>query len=230
MNQSLSKKWLNEKKTTRSKRHINYYGLWKAGSVEVRPRPLGGLLFVSSTWAKRWSKGCLFESHVNRKWHPKQIVYKDSAQGPYKNLLGSRCETILKFDEKLLKIIGFWWFKTIEKYWKRNNFLDFRSFEKNEKTMPKETSKVMFWGSKMATCAFQVRLILWFLTFWCDAKKWWFLDALPLAPQIRKIGLLLVLEHGRRNERLLLASGVPREAPFSCTRSSGKRYKERRGI
>ena len=32
----------------------------------------------------------------------------------------------------------------------------------------------------MATWASQVRLILWFLTFWCDAKKSSFVDALPI--------------------------------------------------
>ena len=40
---------------------------------------------------------------------------------------------------------------------------------------------------KMVTWASQVRLILWFLTFWCDAKKSSFLDAFPMDRQIQKI-------------------------------------------
>ena len=32
----------------------------------------------------------------------------------------------------------------------------------------------------------------WFVTLRCDEKKWWFLDTLPLAPQIRKICQIFV--------------------------------------
>ena len=41
----------------------------------------------------------------------------------------------------------------------------------------------VFW-SKMATWASQVRLIVWFLTFCCDAKKSSFLDAFPMDQKI----------------------------------------------
>jgi hypothetical protein len=42
-------------------------------------------------------------------------------------------------------------------------------------------------GSKMATWASQVWLIVWFLTFCCDAKKSSFLDAFPMDHKIEQI-------------------------------------------
>ena len=66
-------------KTTRSKRLAS-----KAGSVEGQPGSLGGLSFCSSAWAKRCSKGFLFEKHESQKWHPKPTLHNSSALGPSK--------------------------------------------------------------------------------------------------------------------------------------------------
>ena len=86
------------------------------------------------------------------------------------------------------EINGFWWSKTIEKYWKTNTFLDFRSFKKKQwKNDTKGDFKSHVFVSKMATCASQVRLIVWFLTFCCDAKNSSFLDAFPMYQKIEKI-------------------------------------------
>ena len=59
-----------------------------------------------------------------------------------------------------------------QKWWKNNAKGDFESH--------------VFW-SKMATWATQVRLTLWFWTFWCDSKKSSFLDALPMDQKIEKM-------------------------------------------
>ena len=40
--------------------------------------------------------------------------------------------------------------------------------------------------TKMVTWAFQFRLIIWFLKFWCDARKSSFLDAFPMDQEIEK--------------------------------------------
>ena len=98
--------------------------LWKAGSQEVLSRSLGG--FVSTAWAKRLSKGCLFENHENRTWHlKKQIVSKNGAvsKNTKINETLSEIQCLLKVQNhwKTLKQKHFSWFSIIQKnYAKRD--------------------------------------------------------------------------------------------------------------
>ena len=74
--------------------------------------------------------------------------------------------------------------KSIEK---QTLFLILGHSKKQWKNDAKGDLKSHVLGSKMATWASQVRLILWFWTFWCDAEKSSFLDALQMDQQIEKI-------------------------------------------
>ena len=161
---------------------------WKAGSRQGRSPYFEVLQFLAPAWAKRSSKGCLFENHENRKWHPNPTFQKSSALGPSKNGPQERFWKNMKNRWKNDRNInGFGWSKTIEKYWKTNTFLDFRSFKKRWQNDTKGDLKSHVLGSKMATWASQVRRIVWFLTFCCDAKKSSFLDAFPMDQQIEQI-------------------------------------------
>ena len=65
-------------------------------------------------------------------------------------------------------------------------FLILGHSKKQWKTYAKGDLKSHVLGSKMATWAYQFRLIIWFLKFWCDAKKSSCLDAYPMDQQIEK--------------------------------------------
>ena len=121
-------------------------------------------------WPKMVSKRCLFENPENRKGHLKPTFYKSLALGPSKN--SPRQRFWKKKNRKWIrKWKGFYSLvklKSIEK----QTLSWFLVIHKNDdKTTPKGTVQILFWGSKMATRASQVRLIFWFWTFWCDAKK-----------------------------------------------------------
>ena len=74
--------------------------------------------------------------------------------------------------------------KPLESIEKQMFFLILGHKKKND---TKGDLKSHVFGSKMATWASQVRLIVWFLTFCCDAKKSSFLDAFPMDQKIEKI-------------------------------------------
>ena len=141
-----------------------------------------------------WTTSCFFdcsgEKVVQRvpfrkpwKWKmapTKQLFVKVRHWDPLKAVLGSGFENTRKTKKHYRKINSFWWSKTIEKYWKTISFLKFWSFPKTMKKPWQRGSRQSFFGSRIVTWASQVRLIFWFPTFWCDAPKWCFLDALPL--------------------------------------------------
>ena len=194
---------------------------WKAGSREVLPRSLGGLLFCSTAWPKRWSKGCLFEKNENRKWYPRPTFYKSSALGPSKNDPGERFwKNMKKSWKNYRKINGFWLSKTIEKYWKQIFSLIFGHSQKQCKNDAKGDLKRHVFCSKMATWASQVRLILWFVSFWCDANKWWFWDALPL---VQKIWIFVRFRTCLLwNRHYFGPAGSPGRHPFRTRDAQGK--------
>ena len=77
-------------KNTRSQRHKDYCGFVKS-KVAKRTLPgARGTRFLAHAWAKRSSKGCLFENHENRTWYQKPTFQKSSALGPIKNGPGER--------------------------------------------------------------------------------------------------------------------------------------------
>ena len=117
-----------------SQRHQDYCGFVKSRVAKKTLPRIRGTRFLAPAWAKRSSKRCLFENHENLKWHQKPTFHNRSALGPSKNGPGDRFwKNIKNLWKNYRKINGFWWSKTIEKYWKTNTFLDFRSFKKTMK-------------------------------------------------------------------------------------------------
>ena len=107
---------------------------------------MGDFFLFSSTWVKMWSKGCPFENHENRKWHPKQTFYKSSALGPSKNCLGERFWK--NYEKEIEQSIVFDGPKPLKSIEKQTFVLIFVHSEKNWKKDAKGTSKVMFGGPK----------------------------------------------------------------------------------
>ena len=130
------------------------------------------------------SKRCLFENHENRTWHQNQTFQESSALGPIKNNPKERfwknMKNLWKHYRKSMVFDGPKPLKIIEK---QRLFLILGHSKKRYQRGPQKK----IWGSKMATWASQVWLIVWFLTFCCDAKKSSFLDAFPMDQKIEKI-------------------------------------------
>ena len=156
---------------------------------------------------------------------PKQTFYKSWHWDLLKTVQG---RVLTKHDTEMKthrKINYFWWSKTIGKYCETRIYI-FRSF-KYVKKMSKMILQVMSWD-----------------------QKWWHWRPMPdLSSDLYRLGAMWkkskVVRWSNKSEKsvqwsfqdvfdvkdiLLWASGVPRAAPFLRTRSSGKRYKERRRI
>ena len=154
---------------------------WKAGSRKGWPPPLGAVHF----WC-----------HLGRKWSPKgaflktmkiendtknQLFWKVRRWDPLKTIPGSGFGKTLKIDEKTIgKSMVFDSLKQLKSIEQQSLFLILGHSQIRWKNYASGDLKSDVLESKMATWASQVRLILWFLTFWCDAKKSLLWDALPM--------------------------------------------------
>ena len=111
-----------------------------------------------------------------RRWDPLKTVLGSGFEKTWKNYEKSMGKSMVFDDPKPLKIIE-----------KQTLFLILGHSKKQWKNYAKGDLKSHGFGSKMATWASQFRLIIWFLTFWCDAKISSFLDAFPMDQKIEKI-------------------------------------------
>ena len=132
------------------------------------------------------SKRCLFENYENLKWYQKPIFLKSSALGPSKNGHGEK-QTWNNDEKTIGKSIFFDGPKPLKSILKLTLFLILGHSKKQWKNDVKGDLKSDFWGSTMATWASQFRLIIWFFTFWCEAKKSSFLDVFPMDQKIEQI-------------------------------------------
>ena len=156
---------------------------WKAGSRKGRS-PQFEVPGLVPAWAKRSSKGCLFENHENRTWHQKTTFHNRSALGPSKNVPGERFwKNIKNLWKNNRKINGFWWSKTIEKYWKTNTFLDFRSFKKTMKNRCRNGSQKSWTIVQNGTRGRPGSIYSSFLSIFGEGEKTWFFDEVPGRPK-----------------------------------------------
>ena len=147
-----------------------------------------GTSFFPTVWAKRWSKGCLFEKHGNRKWHPKTIVYKSSARGPSKNDPRSGFEQIWKNNENAIGTsMSFDGPKPLEINEKQIHFLIFGHSIKLWKKRCQRGPQKTYFGVHNGDMGLPGSTYPLILAFWDDAKKSSFLDALPIDQKIKKI-------------------------------------------
>ena len=170
MSQSLSNKWLFQK-NTRSKLHSNYHGFVKSRVGWSTAWVIRCAFFFRSLGRKGGPTSAFSKTMEIENGTKNNTNIKSSALGPSKNGPWERLWTNMK------KCLGnecffFWWSKTIGKYW--ITIYLFSVFGHSRKWWKNDAkgdlgSHVL--ESKMATWASQVRLILWFWTFSCDAEK-----------------------------------------------------------
>ena len=167
-----------------SQRHEDYCGFVKSRVAKRTLPVLRGTRFLAPAWAKRSSKGCLFENHENWKWHQNQTFHNRSALGPSKNGPGERFWKNIKNRWKNdRKINCLWWSKTIEQYWKTNTFLDFRSFKKTMKKRCQNGSQkswtiVQNWARGRPGSIYSS-----FLSIFGEGEKTWFFDEVTGRPK-----------------------------------------------
>ena len=77
------------------------------------------------------------------------------------------------------KINGFWWSKTIEKYWKTNTFLDFRSFTKTMKNRCQNGSPKLWKIVQNGARGRPGSIYSSFLSIFGEGEKTWFFDEVP---------------------------------------------------
>ena len=161
---------------------------WKTGSRERRSPELGALGFWGPAARKWCPKGAFLKTMKIENGTKNQFVRKVRRWDPLKTIPGSGFEKTWKFYEKTIGKSMFFDgpkpLKTIEKH---ILFLILGHSKKQWKTYAKGDLKSHVLGSKMATWASLVRLIVWFLMFCCDAKKSSFLDAFPMYQKIEKM-------------------------------------------
>jgi hypothetical protein len=77
----------------------------------------------------------------------------------------------------------FWWCKTIEKYWKTNTFLDFRSFKKTMKNRCQHGSQKSWKMIQNGARGRQGSIYSEFLLIFGEGEKAWFFDEVPGRPK-----------------------------------------------
>ena len=175
-------------KNTRSQRHMDYYGFVKSRVAKRTLPAVRGTRSVAPAWAKRSSKGAFLKTMKIEHGTKNQLFRKVRRWDPLKTVPGNCFEKTWKIYEKTIgKSIVLDGQKPLENIEKQTLFLILGHSKKLWKKDTKGDLKSHGFGFKMATWASQVRLIVLFLTFCCDAKKSSFLDAFPMKQQIEKI-------------------------------------------
>ena len=198
----------------------------------------------------KWLIG--FGHHCSRRWSPKgvflkiqkivkgtqnQFITKVRHRDPLKNVPGNGLGKAWKLNDKTIgNSMVFDGPKALKSIEKQIHFLIFGHSSKIWKNDAKGDLESHDFWTKMTTWASQVRLILWFWTFWCDAPKWWFLDALPLVQQIIIFGVIFVSGRVCREIENIFGKWGPhpfraREAQRKDTRKEeGSNTPEARGL
>ena len=122
---------------------------WKAGSRKGRSPYFGGLGFWRLLGRKGRPKGAFLKTIKIENGTKKQLFRKVRRWDPLKTVPGSCFEKTWKiYEKKIGKSMVFDGPKPLESIEKQTLFLILGHSKKHEKTIPKGTSKVMFFGSK----------------------------------------------------------------------------------
>ena len=194
---------------------------WKSGSREGPPRSLGALLLFRLLWRKGGPKVAFLKTLKIENGTPKHFFRKVRHWDPLRTVLGSGFKKHEKTMKTLLENQWFLMVQNHSKVLKKQMLLSWCQ-------MGTQTSCFWIQNGDMGLPGSTYPLIFDVLV-WC--QKMMIFGRPPAAPKkMRKICLILVSVRVCRKSTLLLASGVPRAAPFLRTRNSGKRYKVRIGI
>ena len=133
---------INFSKTLGPNGRVTIIFLWKTGSRQGAAQWAAGGVFWCLLGRKGGPKGDFLKTMKIENSTPERVFMKVQHWGPLKTVPGSILKKHEKSMKKQLKFNGFWLSKTIEKCWKTNTFLDFRSFTKMRKN--EGISKIMF--------------------------------------------------------------------------------------
>ena len=173
---------------------------WKAGSRQGRSPYFEVLGFWRLLGQKGGSKDPFLKIMKIRNGTQTQLFRKVRRWDPLKTVPR-------KFDEKTIgKYIVLDGPKPLKSIEKQALFLILGHSKKRWQNDTKGNLKSHVFGSKMATLASPVRLIVGFLMFCCDAKKSSFLDAFPMHQKIEKSSL--GAPKGRTKSSRGIAGGV----------------------
>ena len=161
-------------KSSRAQRLHNYYGLRKSRVDSRTVRPGKARTFWDHFARKCWSNGRFLDFLKIGNGSKINPCRQDRHRDPLKTVPGSGFEKTWKNNEISIENERFLMAKI---YWKCRTVIDFMVLGHSQKWWKNDAKRDLtnhvFW-MKIATWASQLRLILWFLTFWCDAKKPWF--------------------------------------------------------
>jgi hypothetical protein len=138
-------------------------------------------------WRKGGQKGAFLEIPKIGNGTKIQLFGEDRDGDPLKTVPGSGFEKTwktMKFGS------GNERFLMAQIYWKCRTVIDFMVFghsQKKWKTDAKRDLKKHVFLSKTTAWTFKVRLILWLVTFWCEAKKACFLEVTRIGQKIEEI-------------------------------------------